>query len=191
MKRWTTLSADEIAAKSAANRAARTTKAPLCKCGKTCQIDGYIGGHRASCRECNEKHAKQNRESRARIKQERATARPKGKVKSEGEETLAAHLKAHKIGGWEREYRFAPPRRWRADFAFPVYDLLVEVEGGLWIKGRHQTGTGYQADLEKYNAATMLRWRVLRFSTQQVKSGEAVKTISEFLDTCCRPVKGA
>jgi len=91
------------------------------------------------------------------------------------------HLRAHKIAGWEREYRFAPPRRWRADFAFPDARLLVEVEGGLWIKGRHQTWSGYAADLEKYNAATLANWSVLRFSTEMVRAGTAIAAIKEYL----------
>ena len=46
----------------------------------------------------------------------------------------------------QREYRFAPPRRWRADFAWPQARLLVEIEGGLWKRGRHLTPQGFAAD---------------------------------------------
>lgn len=100
---------------------------------------------------------------------------------SEGEETLALQLDKAGICGWTREFRFAHPRKWRADFAFPEDRLLVEVEGGIWQQGRHQTGTGFQADMEKYNAATMLNYAVLRFSTQQVKQGVALAAIKKYL----------
>ena len=35
----------------------------------------------------------------------------------------------------QREYRFAPPRRWREDFAWPQARLLIEIEGGLRKRG--------------------------------------------------------
>lgn len=75
----------------------------------------------------------------------------------------------------EREFRFAPPRRWRADFAWPTLRVLVEVEGGIWIGGRHTRGAGFEADMEKYNAAAVTGWTVLRFGANAIKSGEAVR----------------
>ncbi len=64
----------------------------------------------------------------------------------------------------EREYRFDPTRRWKADFAFTNAKVLVELEGGVFSNGRHTRGKGYEADLEKYNAATSQGWCVFRFS---------------------------
>jgi hypothetical protein len=55
----------------------------------------------------------------------------------------------------------------------------VEVEGGTWTGGRHNRPVGYAKDLEKYNRATLLGWRVFRFTTQQFKNGEA----GEFLES--------
>ncbi|WP_139121780.1 PDDEXK family nuclease [Piscirickettsia litoralis] len=69
----------------------------------------------------------------------------------------------------EQEYRFHPKRRWRFDFAMPVYKLAVEVEGGAYSQGRHTRGKGFEADCEKYNAAAELGWRVLRYTPQQVE----------------------
>lgn len=73
-----------------------------------------------------------------------------------------------------REYYFAKPRRWRFDFAWPEQMVAVEIEGGLWIKGRHTTATGMIADMDKYNAATALGWSVLRFSDKHLRDGQAV-----------------
>ena len=55
--------------------------------------------------------------------------------------------------------------------------ILVEVEGGIWSGGRHTRGKGYLGDMEKYNAATVMGYQVLRFSTEQVKSGLAIQQI--------------
>ena len=43
----------------------------------------------------------------------------------------------------EVEYRFAPPRRWRFDFAWVDQKVAVEVEGGLYQGGRHQYLKGF------------------------------------------------
>jgi len=59
--------------------------------------------------------------------------------------------------------------------------VAVEVEGGTWSGGRHTTGVGFRNDCEKYNAATALGWRVYRFTSDQVKSGMAIKQISEVI----------
>lgn len=98
------------------------------------------------------------------------------KTVSEGEAILAQHLKAHGIG-FETEFKFCETRKWRADFYLTGTKLLVEVEGGIWSNGRHTRGSGYQADMEKYNAAAMLGYTVLRFSTADVKSGRAIESI--------------
>ena len=66
---------------------------------------------------------------------------------------------------WEPEYRFHPKRRWRFDFANPEYKVAIEFEGGIWTGGRHTRGTGYKNDCDKYNAAQLLGWRVLRYTT--------------------------
>lgn len=60
------------------------------------------------------------------------------------------------------EFRFHPTRKWRADFAWPDAKVLLEVEGGIFIQGRHSRGTGMQKDMEKYNNAALLGYRVLR-----------------------------
>jgi very-short-patch-repair endonuclease len=91
------------------------------------------------------------------------------------------HLRAHKLPEPVREFRFAPDRKWRFDMAWPVRMLAVEVEGAVWTGGRHTRGSGYVKDLEKYNRAAILGWRVLRFSTEQVKRGEAVAALRSAL----------
>ena len=61
-----------------------------------------------------------------------------------------------------REHRFHPVRRWRFDYAWIDHKVALEVEGGVWTGGRHTRGAGFVADIEKYNAATVAGWRVVR-----------------------------
>lgn len=102
------------------------------------------------------------------------------RVQSEGEVTLARDLRALKIR-FEQEYKFHPERNWRADFLITGTKILIEVEGGIWSGGRHTRGKGFIADMEKYNAAAVMGFKVLRFDTQQVKSGLAIKQIENLV----------
>jgi very-short-patch-repair endonuclease len=68
-------------------------------------------------------------------------------------------------------------RRWRFDLAWPALLLAVEVDGGTWSGGRHVRGRGYEGDCEKLNTATLMGWRVLRFTSDMVNRGEAIGAI--------------
>ena len=98
------------------------------------------------------------------------------------EDECAFMLKATNTTGWQRELRFAPPRRWRFDFAWPQQRIALEIEGGAWVGGRHNRGAGYVNDLEKYNTATLLGWRLLRVTPEMVSDGTALLLIEALLD---------
>ncbi|GAA5141088.1 hypothetical protein GCM10023213_24740 [Prosthecobacter algae] len=68
----------------------------------------------------------------------------------------------------EKEYRFHHERRWRSDFAHVGARVLIEIEGGIWVNGRHNRAAGFNADLEKYLAAGLAGWRVFRFGPDQI-----------------------
>lgn len=98
---------------------------------------------------------------------------------SEGEDTLALHLRAHKIP-FEREYRFHPERRYRADF-YIAPNLLIEIEGGVWTQGKHGRGSGIVKDIERQNAAVLLGYRPLRFTPNMVDAGLAIEAVQRAL----------
>lgn len=100
---------------------------------------------------------------------------------SQGEEMFALQIRAVKLPEPEREYRFAPPRRWRFDFAWPAEKLAVEVEGGHWSGGRHTRGAGFESDCEKYAEALLRGWRTLRVTTGMVKDGRALQWLQKAL----------
>ena len=66
------------------------------------------------------------------------------------------------------EFKFHPTRRWRFDFAWPDRRLAVEIEGGAWIGGRHTRGAGFINDAIKYNSATEIGWKILRYTPQNI-----------------------
>jgi very-short-patch-repair endonuclease len=76
----------------------------------------------------------------------------------------------------EREHCFCPERKWRIDFAFPSVRLAVEIEGGIWQRGRHLRGSGFIGDLEKYNRLTEMGWVLLRYPPNAVNF-EQIKTV--------------
>ena len=81
------------------------------------------------------------------------------------------------------EHRFHPTRKWRFDAAIPSAKVAIEVNGGIWTRGRHMRGSGYIGDRMKINTAQILGWIVLEFAPDQMKSGEASVVIAEALAT--------
>jgi very-short-patch-repair endonuclease len=71
---------------------------------------------------------------------------------------------------FEREYKFCPDRKFRADFAIPGLKVLIEYEGAVYTQGRHTRGAGYVKDCEKYNIAAMLGWHVLRYTANDLRN---------------------
>lgn len=80
------------------------------------------------------------------------------------------------------EYQFAMVlgRKWAADYMVHL-KTLIEIEGGIWSRGRHTRGSGYEKDLEKYNTAAAMGYRVFRFSTGQVMDGSAKEWLKKWL----------
>jgi len=69
------------------------------------------------------------------------------------------------------EHRFHSVRRWRFDLAYPSYKIAFEYEGGIFAGGRHSRGRGFANDIEKYNTAGLMGWRVFRIHGDMVYQG--------------------
>ena len=76
--------------------------------------------------------------------------------------------RAHGGPELEKEFRFHPVRKWRADFAHLPSRTLIEIEGGIYVNGRHNRGAGFAADLEKYLEAALAGWRVVRLGPNEL-----------------------
>jgi hypothetical protein len=106
--------------------------------------------------------------------------------------SLSFQLGAAGLPKPEAEYRFHPTRKWRFDLAWPDRSLAVEIDGAVWTGGRHTRGAGVEKDTEKYAEALLAGWRVLRVTTGQVKSGQALTWLEQLLgigDTTPAPQK--
>ncbi len=77
------------------------------------------------------------------------------------------------------EFRFATPRRWRFDYAWPSVKIALEIDGGVYTQGRHTRGAGFIKDQEKRNAAVMLGWGVLHCVPEDVKDGSIFEKIKQ------------
>ena len=105
------------------------------------------------------------------------------------EESFAAWLDQERLPTPVREHIFAPPRKWRFDFAWPAHGVAVEIEGLIYKDGgRHQRVAGFLADAEKYEAALRLRWRVYKVPGQWIAEGtraiwrpQVMETLRELL----------
>lgn len=98
---------------------------------------------------------------------------------SDLERAFETQLKALGVEGWVTEHRFAPPRRWRFDFAWTDRKIAVELQGGTWAAGRHSRGAGYDKDCEKANAAALSGWTVLRYTSTHVNDWSAARQVAD------------
>ena len=73
-----------------------------------------------------------------------------------------------KEGGYPfvEEFKFHPTRKWRFDFVLKPTKttIAIEVNGGIWMRGKHTFGTAYEKDLEKINQAQLMGWIVLQYT---------------------------
>jgi len=107
-----------------------------------------------------------------------------------------------------KEHKFHDKRKWRFDYAIPGNKIGIEIEGGttgnvvtcnhcrqkvgrklksgkyVFIRegGRHNSIKGYEKDCEKYNAAAVLGWRLLRYTTNMIIKNPA--QVSKDIEKC-------
>ena len=112
-----------------------------------------------------------------------STKKPKiPKAKSEPEERFALAWRALDGPPFEREFAFAPPRKWRFDFAWPDSLIAVEIEGGAYegeARGRHMRQGGFAADCEKYANCALMGWRCIRLTPAMIQPAMLNRIIME------------
>ena len=86
------------------------------------------------------------------------------------------------LGGPElqKEYRFESSRRWRVDYF--ANGVAVEIEGAIWVQGRHTRPSGFMKDLEKYNALSEKGILLFRVPAHQITA--------KWIDPIIKTMKG-
>ena len=92
-----------------------------------------------------------------------------------------ALLKDNNIKLPETEFKFHATRRWRFDYCWIDEKIALEVEGGIWINGRHNRGSGFIKDMEKYNNAALLGYRVIKCTPKTLTDINNIELIKNIL----------
>ena len=97
---------------------------------------------------------------------------------NEGENLFAFQVKAYGLPVPVRQYKFAESlgRRFAADFCFVEQRLIVEISGGIWIKGggAHSRPQKIEGDMERQQYAAYLGFLFMPFTPDEIFSGHAI-----------------
>ncbi len=100
------------------------------------------------------------------------------KAPNVAEELFAFQCASARLPAIVPQFLFAAPlnRRFLADFAFPAYKVLVEINGGIWRPGggAHSRPANIERDIEKAQYAALLGYLVLPFTPREVRKGRAL-----------------
>jgi very-short-patch-repair endonuclease len=74
-------------------------------------------------------------------------------------------------------------RRYRFDFCVPDFKLLIEIDGGIWLAGggAHSHPLDIERNMRKQNDATLLGYRLIRFTPEEVTNGHAISFTQKVL----------
>jgi len=95
---------------------------------------------------------------------------------------VQAHCRIELLPWPVPEYRFHPRRKWALDLAWPDCKIAVEVQGGIWIGGKHARGKGLTRDHEKINVAQTMGWTVLQVTPDQIRDKSWVGIFTDAFD---------
>jgi hypothetical protein len=130
---------------------------------------------------------------------QKALASEKARLSAELRDRLLASLRwrmRERYAEPELEHRFHPTRRWRIDLYWPAASVGVDIEGGtrarkgarrcrvcgLVPQGGHNTGTGYESNVEKYNEAKLAGILHLQATRASIEDGRAAEWIARALE---------
>jgi very-short-patch-repair endonuclease len=90
---------------------------------------------------------------------------------------MPSHLERNFESLWDELYpdidlyteeQLIPKRKYRFDFVNKEAKVAIEINGQIWSKGGHSSGTGLQRDYEKMNLAQCLGYAVFQLSSDMI-----------------------
>lgn len=79
------------------------------------------------------------------------------------------------------EHVFHNSRKWRFDYCWIDQMVVLEVEGGIFIRGRHSRGAGMKEDMDKYNEAAVLGYRIVKVVPTELCSFNTINLLRRIL----------
>lgn len=107
--------------------------------------------------------------------------------------SLSLEREFSEIDAWEKDFqeRYAKTKRskrYRLDFAHPNSRTGIEIQGGVYTRGRHVTGSGYERDCRKYNLAYTSGWTIFLLTSTMAKDSFWLSLIAEHVRQAQQPL---
>jgi hypothetical protein len=71
-----------------------------------------------------------------------------------------------------KEYLFAYPRKFKADYVHFKSKVLIDIQGAIHTRGGHSTGTGIIRDCEKLMTANLLGYQMFYLTKELLTSNK-------------------
>jgi len=82
------------------------------------------------------------------------------------------------------EFEFCKERKFRIDFAEPFLKIAIEIDGGIWMRGKsgHSSGSGIKRDQEKTTLLSQHGWSVLRFEPEEAMTAKTIDIVRKTIE---------
>lgn len=90
---------------------------------------------------------------------------------------VTAYFKDCGLSSPQFEITHIPGRRFRLDVGWVRDKIGIEIQGGLWISGKHARGSGVKKDMEKRNLQLLNGWRVFEVEPKDLCTQETVAMV--------------
>ena len=80
------------------------------------------------------------------------------------------------------EYLAIPGRKFRCDYGWIDQRVSLEVQGGVWSRGKHGRGSGIVRDHEKANLLAVNGWRCLYVQPRHLLNLDTIRLVRAALE---------
>lgn len=101
----------------------------------------------------------------------------RGKNVSYNQQIVTAYFCEFGIPAPIFEFVHIPSRRFRLDLCWPDKKIGIEVQGGIWVQGKHGRGSGIRKDMDKRNLQILSGWRVFEVEPRELLSQKTIDMV--------------